>query len=112
MLTILEQDYDQRIEDMSKVIKGVPDLDMTVKAIKSHVESMKAIVSRNGKSVTTQAEIKELETRASEVASDYDQLQLKEKRLITRVKVLVTKMLNYKLSVPQSRCLDIAQGFT
>ena len=111
MLTILEQDYDQRIEDMSKVIKGVPDLDMTVKAIKSHVESMKAIVSRNGKSVTTQAEIKELETRASEVASDYDQLQLKEKRLITRVKVLVTKMLNYKLSVPQSRCLDIAQGF-
>ena len=112
MLTILEQNYDQRIEDMSKIIKGVPDLDMTVKAIKSHVESMKAIVNKNGKSVTTQAEIKELETRASEVASDYDQLQLKEKRLITRVKVLVTKMLNYKLSVPQSRCLDIAQGFT
>lgn len=111
MLSILEESYDQQIEEMKKAVKGVPDLNMTVKAIRSRVNSMKVIANRSGNTLTSQAEIKELETRTNDVSYDYEQLQLKEKRLITRIKVLVTKLLNYKLSVPPGRSLDIVQGF-
>ena len=111
MLSILEESYDQQIDEMKKAVKGVPDLNMTVKAIRSRVDSMKVIANRSGNTLTSQAEMKELETRTNDVSYDYEQLQLKEKRLITRIKVLVTKLLNYKLSVPPGRSLDIVQGF-
>ena len=107
MLQLLADNYDERISELTSVSKEASDMEMTLVSMKSRVDSMKGMVSVDSESMTCLSEISDLEHTCSDLGLDYERLKTKQRGLVNQIKGYVAELIQYKLPVPENKCLDI-----